>query len=73
MANANRWVMNSTGLEPSTNGGASIGTSTKVVKELWSSAVTATANLAIPTAAPSGPVSGKVYLWFSNTGQYDET
>lgn len=29
-------------------------------------------SLAVPTAAPSSPASGKVYLWFSNTGQYDE-
>lgn len=52
--------------------GASITVTNETATTITTTNALVSTSLAVPTAAPSSPTSGKVYLWFSNTGQYDE-
>jgi hypothetical protein len=77
-ANTARWIIDKNGhFVPNTTNQVNLGATNKYVAQSYiTSANTANAiistSMAVPTAAPASPMTGKVYLWFSNTGQYDE-
>ena len=67
-------VINSMNILPKANNTYDLGSSSKKFKDIYSSGtVFADGALAIPTSAPSNPVSGKVYFWCDTSGSYAET
>ena len=67
-------VINSMNILPKDNNTYDLGSSSKKFKDIYSSGtVFADGALAIPTSAPSNPVSGKVYFWCDTSGSYAET